>query len=195
MDDGRCVVRWDALFADLEMQWEAAEAAEFDLEVADRSRREAAYLRLVDRMRPAVGHRVHCTLRAGGAQPIVVAGRLAALGADWFLVEEAVAREVLVPMSSLTSVTGLGSMSAQPGHEGPLAARFDLRFVLRQLVRDRAPCVVQLVDGTSVTGTVARVGADFVEVLDHPEGEYPRARDIRAVRTVPLFAVAFVRHG
>jgi hypothetical protein len=188
-------VRWEALFADLEMQWEAAEAAEFDLEVADRSRREAGYLRLVDRMRPAVGCRVHCTLRVGGSEPAVVAGRLAALGMDWFLVEESAAQEVLVPMAALTSVTGLGATSAQPGHEGPLAARLDLRHVLRQLVRDRSPCVVGLTDGARLAGTAARVGADFVEVLDHSGAEYLRARDVRAVRTVPLHAIAFVRRG
>jgi hypothetical protein len=187
-------MRWEALFADLEMQWEAAEAAEFDLEVADRSRREAGYLRLVDRMRPAVDHRIHCTLR-GGLEPVTVAGRLAALGVDWFLIEESLAQEVLVPMASLTSVSGLGAVSAQPGHEGPLAARLDLRHVLRQLVRDRAPCVVALADGARLVGTVARVGADFVEVLDHTGADYPRARDVRAVRTIPLQAIVFVRRG
>jgi hypothetical protein len=188
-------VRWEALFADLEMQWEAAEAAEFDLEVADRSRREAGYLRLVDRMRPAVGHRIHCTLRAGGLEPVTVAGRLASLGVDWFLVEESAAQEVLVATASVTSVTGLGSMSAQPGHEGPLAARLDLRHVLRQLVRDRASCVVGLADGARLVGTVARVGADFIEVLDHPDADYPRVRDVRGVRTVPLAALVFVRRS
>lgn len=188
-------MRWEALFADLEMQWEAAEAAEFDLEVADRSRREAGYLRLVDRMRPAVGHRVQCTVHGGGREPVTVAGRLSALGVDWLLVEESAGQEVLVPMVSVTSVSGLAAASAQPGHEGPLAARLDLRHVLRQLVRDRAPCVVGLTDGARVVGTLARVGSDFVEVLEHPGADYPRARDVRAVRTIPLGAIAFVRRG
>ena len=47
--EAHSAARWEALFDDLAMQWEAAEAAEVELELADRSRREVAFLRLIDR--------------------------------------------------------------------------------------------------------------------------------------------------
>lgn len=186
-------MRWEALFADLEMQWEAAEAAEFDAELADRSRREVGHLRLVDRLRPAVGRTVRCTVLGGGPERTVVSGRLAAIGPDWLLVEESVAQEALIPMRSVVSVHGLGPASAQPGHEGAVAARLDLRYVLRGLVRDRAMCTLVFIDGGMLTGTPARVGDDFVEIVEHPGGELRRAREARSLHTTPLTAIAFVR--
>ena len=57
--------------------WRPPAAAELDAEVADRTRREAAQLALVDRARAAVGHPV--TLRVLGAGP--VDGLLADVGA------------------------------------------------------------------------------------------------------------------
>jgi hypothetical protein len=186
-------VRWEALFADLEMQWEAAEAAEFDAEVADRSRREVGYLRLVDRLRPAVGHPVRCAVVGGGTERAAVTGRLTAIGPDWLLVEESVSQEVLIPMRSVLSVQGLGAASVQPGHEGPVAAKLDLRYILRRLVRDRSMCTLVFIDGSMLTGTPARVGDDFVEFVEHPGGEYRRARETRLLHTVPLTAIALVR--
>jgi hypothetical protein len=189
-------VRWEALFADLEAQWEAAEAAELDAEVADRSRREAGYLRLIDRMRPAVGHDVRLFVRgAGGPDPLTVTGRLASLGVDWLLIAERLATEVLIPMRSVLGVQGLAAPSAQPGHEGPLAGRLDFRYTLRGLSRDRSPCIMVFLDGTTATGTIDRVGADFVELSEHPAGEFRRLRDVLAVRTVPLAAIGLVRRS
>jgi hypothetical protein len=49
------------------------------------------------------------------------------------------------------------------------------------------------VDGTTATGTIDRVGADFVELSEHRVGEFRRARDVLAVRTVPFEAIGLVR--
>jgi hypothetical protein len=184
-------VRWEALFEDLELQWESAEAAELGSEVSDRSRREAARLRLVDRVRPAVGQ----TLRLGVIGDSPVAGRLTTVGVDWLLLAESPVREVLVPTRSVLWIHGLSPVSAQPGHEGPVAAKLDLRYALRSIVRDRSACSIVLVDGSSLTGTIDRVGVDFLEIAEHPEAEFRRARTVLAARTVPLAALAFVRRA
>jgi hypothetical protein len=185
-------MRWEALFADLEMQWEAAEAAEMDAELADRSRREVGYLRLVDRLRPAVGSTVRCAI-IGMVERVVVTGRLVSVGSDWLLVEESAAQEALIPMRSVLSLQGLGGESRQPGHEGPVASRLDLRYALRRIVRDRSMCTVVFADGSVLTGTPARVGDDFIEIVEHPGGEFRRPRDARSLHTIPLIAIAFVR--
>jgi hypothetical protein len=182
-------VRWEALFEDLELQWESAEAAELGLEVADRSRREAAYLRLVDRVRPAVGY----PLRLGVIGDAPIAGQLTTVGVDWLLLAENAVREVLLPTRSVLWIHGLSAVSAQPGHEGPLAAKLDLRYALRGIVRDRSACSIVLIDGSSVTGTVDRVGVDFIEIAEHPEAEFRRPRTVLSARTIPLSAVALVR--
>ncbi|MBL7495229.1 hypothetical protein I6A84_29450 [Frankia sp. CNm7] len=188
-------MRWEALFADLEAQWEAAEAAELALEIADRSRREAGYLRLVDRLRPAVGYRVRVDLAGSmGPERGAVDGRLLALGVDWLLLEDAGGVEALVPARSVLAVRGLLGESAPPGHEGRVGARLDLRHALRGVARDRSGCLVTLSDGRTVSGTVDRVGADFVDLAEHAPGEFRRPRDV-ALCTIPLAAVAVLRRA
>ncbi|CUU59993.1 hypothetical protein CcI49_33260 [Frankia sp. CcI49] len=189
-------MRWEDLFSDLELQWEAAEAAELDAEIADRTRREAAYLRMLDRMRPAIGSEVRCLLRGGpGPGPFAVNGRLSALGVDWLLLNETASTELLVPRASLLAVRGLTAVSAQPGHEGRLAARLDLRHVVRGLVRDRSVCAVTLLGGAALTGTLLRVGADFLELAEHPLGEFARRTEIRSGWTIPFDGLAFIRRS
>lgn len=182
-------MRWQRLFDDLEAQAEAHDAAEFEAEVSERSRYEIGQVRLADRLRAAVGHPVDVCCRGAGP----VSGRLARVGADWLLLEEQPDRQVLVACAAVTSVGGLGALSAAPGSEGKVGARLDLRRALRGVARDRSAVQALLVDGSAVVGTVDRVGADFVELAEHPQREPRRAGAVRGVRTVPLAAVAVVR--
>lgn len=184
-------MRWEALFADLEAELEAAEAAALSGEVADRIRRETSRLRLADRLRAATGHRLVVAVAGGTA----VTGRLDAVGPDWLLLAEATGRAALIPAAAVLSVTGLGRTTAEPGSEGTVGARLDLRYALRGLARGRAEAAVTLTDGTVVHGTLDRVGMDFVEVAEHPAGEPRRAAAIQAVRALPLPALAIVRSG
>ena len=184
-------MRWRALFDDLEGQLAAAEAAELRGEVADRTRREAALLSVADRLRGAEGAALGVVVHGAGT----VHGRLLDAGADWLLLEEAGAREVLVPLTSVLGVTGLGPRTAAPGTAGEVGRRLDLRWALRGLARDRAGVSVVLRDGTSVAGTLDRVGADHLDVAEHAPGEARRAGAVRQVRLVPLPAVALVRSG
>lgn len=180
-------MRWTYLFADLESQAAGLAEAELDGEVAERARIEAGRLTLVARLRGAVGHPV--SLRCAGAGPC--SGRLDQVGADWLLVSEPSGAEVLVPLGSLLGVGGLGRHSSAPVRAPRV--ELGLRIVLRGIARDRAPVRLVLGDGTPVDGTIDRVGADYVEIAEHPLGEPRRPGRVRGVRTVPLDAVGLLR--
>ena len=184
-------MRWDELFRDLEGQLDAAESAELASEVADRTRHEVVQLRLLDRLLPAAGHDVQLHV-AGDGQ---VSGRLDQVGAEWLLVSESAGRQALVPMAAVLSAAGLGALSAVPGQEGRVFARLGLGSALRAIARDRLQVTIGLVDGSALTGTVDRVGADFLELAEHAAGEPRRRSEVSGVRAVPFAAVATVRSG
>lgn len=184
-------VRWERLFADLEAELEAAEHADLEAEVADRTRAELSQVRLVDRLRAVVDADLALTLPGAGAVRAV----LREVGSEWVLVEEAPGREALIPLARVLAIAGLRRAAAPPGSEGRVVSRLGLVTALRALVRDRAPVVVVLVDGGAVHGTLDRVGADHVDVAEHPAGEPRRAGAVTGVRTVPLDAIALVRRS
>jgi hypothetical protein len=166
-----------------------AERADLAAEVADRTRGEVARLRLVDRLRAAIGYGVGLTLPAERT----FTGTLRDVGPDWLLLTEPPGREVLVALAAVCAVTGLGDLSMQPGSEGRVTARLGLRSVLRRLARDRAQLAAALTDGSVLIGTFDRIGADFFELAEHPAGEPRRASAVRRVRTVPFPAFVLAR--
>lgn len=189
--DGGGQVRWDELFRDLEAQLEAGSAAELAAEVADRTRREAALLGLADRVAAAAGRPVVVRLLGGGA----VEGVLTEVGGGWLLVEEGPGGAALVPLPAVVALAGLSAWSGVPGAGGRVLARLGLGSALRAVARDRLPLRLGLVDGSTLAGTLERVGADFVEVTEHPAGEPRRRAGVTGVRTVPFAALAVVRSG
>jgi hypothetical protein len=182
-------MRWDRLFRDIEAQLDAADAAELDAEVAERTRRESALVALVDRVRGASGSRVSVMVMGTG----VVEGVLLEAGSQWLLLAEDGGREAVLPLSAVLSLAGLGVRTAVPG--GQVFARLGLAAALRAIARDRAAVSVGLVDGSVLTGTLDRVGADFVEVSLHGAGEPRRRDEVSGVRTLPFAALAHVRSG
>jgi hypothetical protein len=185
-------VRWEELFHDLEGQLEAADARELAAEVADRTRREAARLRLLDRLRPSLGRPLRLNVLGVGA----VAGRLAAVGSQWLLVAGEQARETLVPLQAIVSVSGLGDGAVDPSSSDQVFARLGLGSALRGIARDRVVVTAWLVDGGTVRGTVDRVGADYFELAEqHGLGETVRGRASWGVLSVPFPALAAVRLG
>ncbi len=182
-------MRWQQLFADLEARFEAEQDAAERAETSSRSRHELGSLRFVDRLGGAVGSPVVLLCRGAGQ----VSGTLSEIGSDWLLLDDDGGRELLVATAAVRAVAGLGRRTAAPGDAGPVASRLDLRRALRGLARDRATVQVVLDEGTALHGTIDRVGADYVELAEHPADLHRRAGAVQGVRTVVIDAVAVVR--
>lgn len=183
-------MRWSRLLADLESQMDALVSAEAAAEIAERTRIETSAVRLLDRLRAAQDHPIEVRCRGAGT----VHGALAGVGPDWLLVAEERGEEALVPLASMVAVVDLGRSVAAPD-ESVVAARLGLRQALRAIARDRAYVRIGLVDGSATTGTLDRVGADFVDLAEHPAGESRRPGAVRRQLTLPLGTVAVVRRG
>jgi hypothetical protein len=181
-------MRWEQLFADLEAQGAAQERAAEQAEESSRARAEHGRVLLADRLRGAVDREV--TLRCRGAE---LSGRLVDVGVDWLLLVDGQGRELLVATAAVTAVGGLVAGTAPATDQGEVARRLDLRRALRGLARDRSPVSCLLADGGLLTGTLDRVGADFVELAEHPLDEPRRRSAVSAVRALPLAAVVAVR--
>ena len=185
-------MRWPSLFADLEAQLEAADAAELAGEVAERVRTEQARVSTADRLAAATGCAV--TVTVPGVDRLH--GRLDDAGPDWLLLSEDGGRSALVPLAAVLAVSGVPRSGPAPD-QGPAATQvrraLDLRRALRGLARDRAGVAVWLRDGSALAGTVDRVGADHLDLAEHPPGEARRPGAVRTVRLVPLTAVSVVR--
>jgi hypothetical protein len=181
-------VRWQQLFADLEARFEAEQEAAERAETSSRARHELGSLRFVDRLGGAVGSPVVLLCRGAGQ----LSGTLSEVGSDWLLLDDA-GRELLVATAAVRAVSGLGRRTAAAEDVGPVAARLDLRRALRGLARDRATVQIVLDEGTSLHGTIDRVGADYVELAEHPADLHRRAGAVQGIRTVLIDAVAVVR--
>ena len=177
-------MRWELLFADVEAQLAAAERAEIDAEVAERTRAEWARVQLADRLRAAVGAPLQIVLTGGHR----VRGTCADAATEWVVVRDDVA-QVLVPLPAIASVTGITSSVAPAAPE--VLRRLGLGHALRVVLRDRRS--VRLVTHAGVlTGTVDRVGADHLDLAEHPADEPRRPRAVRQVSTVPFTALQAV---
>lgn len=184
-------MRWEALFADLEARVAAGEAAEFDAEVAERSRAEAGAVALADRLRAHVGREVAVAL-SGGRR---VRGRVTGVGRDVVVLAESGTRQMLVPLAAAAVVSGLGRGALAPS--STVVAGLGLRQALRALGRARVPVQVWTAH-VDVDGVVQRVAADHVDVSRRVPGTEadPPGRGANGgsdTETVPLTAVIAVR--
>lgn len=150
------MARWDDLFADLEAQAEAADAAELAAQVDALQVATWARTPWTDRLRPRLGAEVRLRLVDGGA----VVGRLDGLGPDWLLLVGT--EEVLVPTGS---VVELGEL---PGRSEPersaVVARLGIGHALRRLADRAEPVVVRRLGGPDLRGLVVRVGLDHLDL-------------------------------
>ncbi|WP_409332182.1 hypothetical protein [Trujillonella humicola] len=181
-------MRWQRLFADLEAEWEAGEAAAERAQDPSRIRLETGAVRLAERLGGAVGRAVALRCRGAGE----LRGVLTGVGEGWVLLSEPGERELLVAVAAVRTVAGLDRGTAA-AEQGEVARRLDLRWAVRGLARDRSPVQVLLDDGGALTGTVDRVGADFLELAEHPADQPRRSAAVQGVRAIALDAVTAVR--
>ncbi len=208
-------MRWDRLFDDLQAQMDAEGQRELDLEVSDRTRRERAQVGLHERLIAHRGRRVELRLAAG----VLVSGRVADAGSDWLLVEDPGHRAgdgqgdsaddrghtdgrgglapfgaSLIPFGAIVSITGLG-IRAAAGRGVATAKRFGLGYALRGLSRDRSVVSLTDISGAVTTGTIDAVGADALDLSEHPADLARRAVNVLARRVIPFTAIVVVRNG
>jgi hypothetical protein len=184
-------MRWDALFADVEAVAAAEGEAERRLEVADRSRFELGRLRLIDRLQPAL--QAGAALKVGLVGHPALRGAVRGLGVDWLLLGQEAGVESLIALDAVETIQGLTAASAEPGWEGLVGARLDLRVVLRRVLRDRSAVAVALSSGDTVSGRLSRVGADHLEMTASRGADHGSDHGAGADWTVPLKAVVFVQ--
>jgi hypothetical protein len=75
------------------------------------------------------------------------------------------------------------------------AKRFGLGYALRGLSRDRSVVSLADISGSVTTGTVDGVGADALDLSEHPADMARRPENIVGRRVIPFTAIVVVRHG
>ncbi|MEE6273417.1 hypothetical protein [Georgenia wangjunii] len=176
-------MRWEALFGDLEAQFEdAARDLDDDL-VVDLAEAEMARAALSDRLRARRGHPLTIRLVDGSD----VRGVVVDAAPQWLLVGEG-QRRVLVPLEAVVAAWPLGEVAPEPGG---VERRLRIGHALRALAREEARVVVRTMAGEH-RGWILRVRLDHVDV--HVEGpQVPGQAGSRAVVTVALRHLLTVR--
>lgn len=176
-------MRWESLFNDLESQLQSATVAEQEVEIRERTRSEHSRLTLVQRLIGQRGHSIGVVTSGGRA----LAGVLTFVGSQWIAlgVDN---RTVIVPLSSLRLLRGLGRGVGQP--LSGVQSRIGLGSALRELSRDRAQVSIWLASPASrFVGVIDRVGADFLELGLVVSGEERRPGNLREVLTLPFASI------
>jgi hypothetical protein len=184
-------MRWEDLFGDLEGQARALAEAEMRAEIVDRTRGETAQVHLVNRLRAQLGRRV--TIWAAGAGE--VAGVVRRVATDHLLLDIRSGRgevEALLVTDAVVTFADLASAAIAPEAVGVVESRLGLASVLRGITADRSVVTVTTRDGSQRHGTLARVGADWVDLLVHAPDDVPRADRVAGRLTVPFSAVALI---
>lgn len=198
-------MRWDNLFDDLESQLEhELTAEEVDLH-AEEERLRLARLGLRDRLLSL--HAVSTPQQL--VKLVLVDGSRisvapASFGRDWLAAElsdgSARRTECIVPLDAVAGVmlvrgdirSSLGS-STHSAASRSLSDRLGLAFVLRDLCRRRHPVELRLAGGSSVHGTLDRVGRDHFDIAVHEAGAARRESEVFEYRLIRLDQLLLVR--
>lgn len=182
-------MRWDALFEDMEAQLAAGERLDFDAEVAERTRADAAAVKLADRLRGSLGLRIGIHLASG----TLFEGVLSHVGSQSMVLDEP-RHQVLIPQASAVRYTGLSRLAVT--EHSTVRQRLGLASSLRALSRDRASLTVLVARGPAESvlhGVIDRVGQDFLDLALTQAGEDRRAANVRQTATIPFAALAGLR--
>jgi hypothetical protein len=180
-------MRWESLFADMEGQLEAANAADLLAGVPDLTRAERATVTLAGRLRAARTGPLVVRVRGGE----LVSGTVVDVADQWVLLG-AGSRRALVPLAAVTGVRGVEPASHPD--TGTVARRLGLGHALRALARDRAPVRVLTLGGES-SGRLDRVGADHVDLTVVPPDGASRGGAAATSWTIPFAAIDVVHSG
>jgi hypothetical protein len=174
-------MRWEdavlGVVEDLEQQASGLHLAERDAEVADLGAAEFSAVSWASRLHASPGAQVDLRLRGGRR----LSGRLARVGEDWLLLDDAAGNAWVVRFAAVATAAGLSPRSVGDAARSVLT-RLPLSSVLRHLGDARADCVLHLDDGATLEGGLGRVGADFVEV--HGPGPEPALVRLAAIALV-----------
>lgn len=179
-------MRWEALFDDLEAQWLREQRADEEAVLPELVRAERAAVGWTDRLAVATGQTLMVTTAAQR-----VGGILRDLGRDWLLLEEQ-GRSALIPVSAVLGIAGLPYRNRSGMTRG---RRIGIATALRGIARDRCAVTVHDIAGGLTTGSIDWVGADHLDVAEHPADAVRRPAAVTGHRTIPLPAVAVIRRA
>ncbi|MEE1616918.1 hypothetical protein [Brachybacterium sp. J153] len=155
----------DRLLDDLSGRLAHQEREEMLAVSEDLARAERAQLTLADRLRASLDRPVVLQL----SESLRLSGRVEEVSSSWMtLREDGAGRASLVPLTAIVLLEGL-SARARPLEESALAPR-GLGAMLRGMARDRATVRVETRSG-GITGRIADVGAELIDVVSLPTGE------------------------
>lgn len=183
------VMRWDALFNDMESQLAEADRLALETEINERVRAGMVGVPLEDRLRAAIGCRIGVHLVCGDS----VQGELTHAGADALVLDEG-QHQVLIPYWAAARYTGLGRHVR--AENSRVRRSLGLAHSLRGLARDRAELVVTIGGGSGATrlaGVIDRVGSDYFDLAAVVPGEARRSQSVGQVSAIPFSALAMVR--
>lgn len=183
---------WEALLADVESRFEAERRAELVAHSVELAEAESASVAVGDRLRAAVGSRLHLRTRAG----VPVEGVLLRAEPAYALLDEGDGLRAIVPVGAIATLAALpGPAPADRGHRPGMGA------LLRELAR-RGVRVRLILAAGEVVGRIVRVGSDHLDVVvgdqEDAQGLYGgRARNSRGrgamAATVMLEAIEAIR--
>lgn len=167
------------LFDDLETQAAGLAGSAREADAADLARAEYAEVTWAERLHGALGRDV----RIEAAGQTKVAGRLERVGRGCAAVRATDVPRVLhlVNVDHLTSLV-THSLRADAESTQPVTSRLGFASAVRHLAEEVDDVALRLVDGRRLTGALARVGADFLEVA-------PDVGAADGVLLVPMTAV------
>ena len=183
-------MRWQQLFADLQAQFDEEEAAAERSESASRARAEMGAVRLSRAAARRARARRSCSPAGARARSPAswstwartgCCSRTTAGGRTWWRRR----RSGRSP--------GSGRRDRRRSRPGRCGAGWTCAARCGALARDRAAVQVVLDDGGVLNGTLDRVGADYVELAEHPADLPRRAEAVQGVRAIVIAAVAVVR--